>query len=114
LADLWSLVRHLSLLSLVLGIGLLPAAYGLAAREHAGHRAALERRLASEAQKHAGDLDGYFARARSIILLTANQPAFRHFDEQAGSRLGKVAAGGRNIADATVALRHRREPLAAR
>jgi diguanylate cyclase (GGDEF)-like protein len=101
-----ALVRHLSLLSLVLGIALLPAAYGLAAREHAGHRAALERRLASEAQKDAGDLDAYFARARSIILLTANEPAFRHFDEQPGSRLRKVAAGGRNIADATVALRY--------
>jgi diguanylate cyclase (GGDEF)-like protein len=99
-------VRHLSLLSLVLGFALLPAAYGLASREHANHRAALDRRLQSEAQTHAGDLDAYFARARSIILLTANVPAFRHFDEEPGARLRKLKGTDRSIADATAALRY--------
>ena len=43
-------------------------------------------------------------RARAAILLTANQPAFRHFDQQPGTQMQKVHAGGRNLADATAAL----------
>ena len=97
-------MRRLSLLALLVGIALVPLAYGLAAKEHDGQVADMRRNLAVEADSHAGDLDSYFLRARSAILLTANQPAFRHFDEQPGPLARKVRSGGRELADVTTAL----------
>ena len=97
-------MRRLSLLALLIGIALVPLAYGLAAKEHDRDVSQVRRELEAEADSHAGDLDAYFKRARSVILLTANQPAFRHFDEQPGSQPQKVHAGGRNLADVTAAL----------
>ena len=97
-------MRRLSLLALLIGIALVPLAYGLAAKEHDRDVSQVRRALEAEADSHAGDLDAYFKRARSVILLTANQPAFRHFDEQPGAQLQKVGAGGRNLADVTAAL----------
>src|SRR5215210_6332428 len=97
-------MRRLSLLALLIGIALVPLAYGLAAKEHDGNAADIRRNLAIEADSHAGDLDAYFMRARSAILLTANQPAFRHFDEEPGSQAEKVRAGGRELSDVTTAL----------
>jgi diguanylate cyclase (GGDEF)-like protein len=99
-------MRRLSLLALLVGIALVPIAYGLAANEHAAHAGDLRRQLGNEASAHAADIDAYFARARSMTLLTVNQPAFRRFDEQPGNRLTKIRAGGRNISDATAALRY--------
>jgi diguanylate cyclase (GGDEF)-like protein/putative nucleotidyltransferase with HDIG domain len=94
-------MRQFSLLACLLGIALMGAAYALAAGDHADRLDVLERGLADRAQAHTGDLDAYFDRARSAILLTANQPGFRAFDEQPGTRVQKVRSGGRNIADAT-------------
>jgi diguanylate cyclase (GGDEF)-like protein len=99
-------MRRLSLLALLVGIALVPIAYGLAAKEHDARAGALRRQLVNEAGAHASDIDAYFARARSMTLLTVNQPAFRRFDEQPGDRLAKIRAGGRNISDATDALRY--------
>jgi diguanylate cyclase (GGDEF)-like protein len=99
-------MRRLSLLALLVGIALVPIAYGLAANEHATRAGDLRRQLVNEAGAHAADIDAYFARARSMTLLTVNQPAFRRFDEQPGDRLAKIRAGGRNISDATAALRY--------
>ncbi len=92
------------MLALLVGIALVPLAYGLAAKEHDRDVADVRRNLAVEADSHAGDLDAYFTRARSAILLTANQPAFRHFDEQPGTQAEKVRSNGRNLADVTAAL----------
>jgi diguanylate cyclase (GGDEF)-like protein len=97
-------MRRLSLLALLIGIALVPLAYGLAANEHDRDVSQVRRALEAEADSHSGNLDAYFKRARSVILLTANQPAFRHFDEQPGPQLHKVRAGGRNLADVTAAL----------
>ncbi len=49
-------------------------------------------------------LEDYFARARSINLLTANNPAFGHFYELPGSRAAKVRAGGPVLDEANQAL----------
>jgi diguanylate cyclase (GGDEF)-like protein len=99
-------MRRLSLLALLVGIALVPIAYAVAANDHERRVGDLRRQLANEAGSHAADIDAYFARARSITLLTVNQPGFRRFDEQPGSRLEKVHARGRNISDATAALRY--------
>jgi diguanylate cyclase (GGDEF)-like protein len=98
-------MRRLSLVALLIGIALVPLAYGIAANEHDRRVSEMRRTLALRADEHAGKLDAYFLRARSVILLTANQPAFRHIDEAAGTRDQKVRAGGRDLADATAALR---------
>jgi diguanylate cyclase (GGDEF)-like protein len=97
-------MRRLSLFALLVGIALVPLAYAAAVREHDREQAETRRELAEDAEVHARQLEAYFERARAVILLTANQPAFRHFDEQPGTRLQKLRAGGRNIADATAAL----------
>jgi diguanylate cyclase (GGDEF)-like protein len=97
-------MRRLSLLAVLVGIALVPLAYAVAGSEHDRHIGDVRRGLGNEAGAHAADIDAYFARARSITLLTVNQPAFRRFDEQPGSRLEKVRAGGRNISDATAGL----------
>jgi diguanylate cyclase (GGDEF)-like protein len=99
-------VRRLSLLALLIGIALLPLVYGIAVNDHDRDVAEVRRTLAAAAASNAGQLDAYFQRARSVILLTANQPGFRHFDEEPGSRVQKVSAGGGNVADVTAALRY--------
>jgi diguanylate cyclase (GGDEF)-like protein len=50
--------------------------------------------LAHEAMEHAQILDAYFARASSVILLTANNPAFRQFYAEPGDRARRVRRGG--------------------
>jgi diguanylate cyclase (GGDEF)-like protein len=97
-------MRQFPLLACLLGIAVMGAAYALAAGDHADRMDVLQRGLADRAQAHTGDLNAYFDRARSAILLTANQPGFRGFDEQPGPRIRKVREGGRNIADATATM----------
>jgi diguanylate cyclase (GGDEF)-like protein len=97
-------MRRLSLVALLIGIALVPLAYGVAVKEHDRGIAETRRKLAEEAEVHARQLEAYFERARAVILLTANQPAFRHFDEQPGTRLEKLRAHGRELDDATAAL----------
>jgi diguanylate cyclase (GGDEF)-like protein len=99
-------MRRLSLAALLIGIALVPLAYGIAANDHERRVADTRRTLATKADEHAGELEAYFARARSVILLTANEPAFRHFDDEPGGLARKVRARGRNITDATAALRY--------
>jgi diguanylate cyclase (GGDEF)-like protein len=97
-------MRRLSLVALLIGIALVPLAYGVAVKEHDRAVAETRRKLAEEAEVHAQQLEAYFERARAVILLTANQPAFRHFDELPGTRLEKLRAHGRELDDATAAL----------
>jgi hypothetical protein len=49
-------------------------------------------------------LEDYFARARSIDLLTANNPAFRRFYRTPGDRIDKIRAGGPVLDEANEAL----------
>ena len=70
---------------LVVGIGLGVAGHGNAitrAQEALSHRAI----------EHAGRLDDYFARSRSNILLTAQNPAFRDFYAGTGTRERRLRA----------------------
>src|SRR5919206_3078513 len=62
-----------------------------------GHTRALTRErneLTHEAAEQAQQLTAYFTRASSIILLTANNAAFRQFYAQGGDRDRKVRRGG--------------------
>jgi hypothetical protein len=69
-------MRALSFAALIVGVILVPMALGLAKFDHDHEVSELERALVAETDEHGGALESYFARARSIILLTANSPAF--------------------------------------
>jgi hypothetical protein len=85
------------LVMLVIGVSV-----GLAGRATAADR---ERRaLAQQAAQQTQVLDEYVARASSIILITANNPAFAAFANAPGERADKLAAGGPAVDGANSAL----------
>jgi hypothetical protein len=63
-----------------------------------------DQQLATAVRRQAADLENYFERARSIILLTARNPAFARFYEEPGSRLAKIERKGRAIREVNDAL----------
>ena len=97
---------------LVLSIGLVPLLLGVTTLERQSRGqadAALDRALSNEAQAQATALDSYFARARSMILLAAQESAFRRFSELPGERLAKLKAGGPVVEKANHALAYLEE-----
>jgi hypothetical protein len=60
--------------------------------------------LSSQAAVQAAALDGYFERARAIVLLSARNPAFARFYAAPGARRAKILAGGDKIAQVNSAL----------
>jgi diguanylate cyclase (GGDEF)-like protein len=97
-------MRRFSFTVLLVAICLLPVGIGsgTSARSHA--RAALDGALANTASAQAQVLEDYFSRARSIDLLTAKNPAFRHFYRMPGERTAKIRAGGPVLDEANEAL----------
>jgi signal transduction histidine kinase len=80
---------------LVLAIGLVPLVVGsVVIQRQKAHEAAhtLDRTLTADAHSGSADLAAYFDRARSVALLTADNPVFRDFYELHGrSRVGDPA-----------------------
>lgn len=72
-------VRAVPLIALIAGIALLPLSVAVAVIEHAHDEAAVDRSLTVEADEHAGKLEAYFQRARPVVLVTAQNPAFADF-----------------------------------
>jgi diguanylate cyclase (GGDEF)-like protein len=87
-------MRRFSFSVLLVAICLLPVGIGSGASAHSHAVAALDGALANTAGAQAQVLEDYFSRARSIDLLTANNPAFRDFYELPGGRAAKVRRGG--------------------
>jgi hypothetical protein len=73
---------------------LLPVGIGSGTSAHSHAVAALDGALANTAAAQAQVLEDYFSRARSIDLLTANNPAFGDFYALPGDRAAKIRAGG--------------------
>jgi diguanylate cyclase (GGDEF)-like protein len=96
-------------IALVLAIALLSIAVGAAAADHARERDSLDRALTTEAREQAAELQDYFARARSLTLVTANNPAYRQFYELPGSRRERIRAGGRIVEEAERGLSYLEE-----
>jgi hypothetical protein len=94
-------MRSLSFAALIVGVLLIPTALGMAKRDHDRNESELERTLVAEADEHGGALESYFARARSIILLTANSPAFANVLAEPGTRVEKVRRHGRSLREVT-------------
>src|SRR4051794_20022819 len=94
-------MRAVSLTGLIMGVCLIPSALGVAKLDHDRRLSELDRALVAETDEHGGALDNYFARAHSVVLLTANSPAFGHVLAEPGSRETKVRRQSRNLADVT-------------
>src|SRR5215210_1582273 len=101
--------RAIPLIALPFAIGLLSVAIGAAAVEHGRERESLERALKAEARAQDQKLENYFARARSLTQITANNPAFRKFYEQRAERADKVFSGGRVVKETQQALSYLEE-----
>ena len=97
-------MRALSLAGLITGVLLIPTALGLAKLDHDRKVSEIERTLVAETDEHGGALDDYFARARSIVLLTANSPAFANVLAEPGTREEKVRRQSRSVREATHSL----------
>jgi len=97
-------VRPATWLALVVGVVLLAGSIGLGVREQSERRHATDQALTSKARDEAGQLEAYFARARSINLITAHNPVFAEFYSGPGDRVARVKAHGRAIRGAENAL----------
>src|SRR4051794_30703832 len=94
-------MRAVSFAALILGVILIPTALGVARIDHDRDADQVERMLVAETEEHGGALDSYFDRARSVVLLTANSPAFANVLAEPGTRAEKVRRQGRSIAEVT-------------
>jgi hypothetical protein len=81
--------RAVPLVALILAIALLVVAVGAAAVDHGRKRDSLDRALKAEVREQSQRLDNYFARARSLTQITANNPAYREFYVRPGERVEK-------------------------
>src|SRR3954470_8280577 len=97
-------MRVISFSALVVGLCLVPSALGVAKLEHDRRLSELDRTLLAETDEHTGALDNYFERAHSVVLLTANAPAFARVLAEPGSRAQKVRRQSRNLLDVTQQL----------
>src|SRR3954453_18317307 len=97
-------MRVFSLTALVVGICLIPSAVGVAKLDHDRRLSELDRTLRADTDEHGDALDSYFERAHSIVLLTANGPAFGRVLAEPGSTGQKVRRYSRNLADVTQQL----------
>jgi diguanylate cyclase (GGDEF)-like protein len=92
--------RLAPLLAVVAAIGLLSVAVAAAASEHSRERDALDRTLRGEAAEHAQKLEHYFQRARSLTLVTANNPAYAGFYADPRPRVEKIVSGDQTVREA--------------
>jgi diguanylate cyclase (GGDEF)-like protein len=86
------LVRAVTYLALAAGVALLAVSIGLGLRDHGEKQRTSDQALTSKAADQATKLEEYFARARSIMLITAQNPSFRSFYSDPGSRRNKIEA----------------------
>jgi diguanylate cyclase (GGDEF)-like protein len=93
-------MRAFSFAALIVGVLLIPTALGLARLDHARDVSEVERALVAETDEHGSALESYFDRSRSIVLLTANSPAFAQVLAEPGTRLQKARRADGGLRDA--------------
>jgi signal transduction histidine kinase/DNA-binding response OmpR family regulator len=96
--------RGLPFATLVLAILLLPASLGFAYFQVARARNAMNQSLTTAASQEAIGLANYFDRARAIMLLTGQNPAFTDFYAAAGTREQKIRGDVPALRKATTSL----------
>src|SRR4029079_18744959 len=72
--------------------------------DRADRRAVTDRALSNDVGEEAAEVEAYFARSRTINLITVQNPAFREFYAAPGPRSAKVRARGQAIREAENAL----------
>jgi diguanylate cyclase (GGDEF)-like protein len=87
-------VRTVTFVAAIAAVVLLGASIGLGFRGLHEKRTATDLALSNKADAASTQIDEYFARARSIMLITSHNPAYRDFYTAPGSRLAKVEARG--------------------
>jgi diguanylate cyclase (GGDEF)-like protein len=97
-------MRRWLLVLLVGAVCLLVVGIGLGVSQHGKAITRRQEALSHRAVEQARRLDDYFARSRSIILLTAQNPAFGDFYAMPGSREQRVRAGGPTLDRVNAAL----------
>ena len=88
-----------SVAALLAGIVLIAVSLGSTIVQHDRQAESRKRALQNEARSQSERLDNYYARARSLALITARNPGFRNFYAEPGSRTEKIRSG--NAASAT-------------
>lgn len=86
--------RLLGLAAMIFSVLLLASTGVYAHQQHSRAVEQLDRSLTVAAEDQASSLRGYLERARSIVLVTANNPVFAQFYEEPGSRTEKIERGG--------------------
>jgi signal transduction histidine kinase len=81
-------------LAAVVGVALICAGVVLGAVQVSDRRQAVEHTLSTAVDREVEALNGYFDNARTIMLLTAHNPAYESFYRTPGDRLSRVVAGG--------------------
>ena len=79
-------MRVASFMALIVGVLLIPIAFGMAKFDRDRDVSELERTLVAETDEHGGSLESYFARARAVVLLTGNSPSFAKVLAEPGTR----------------------------
>ncbi len=90
--------------ALVAGVVLVGASVGWSIVSGRAAGPALDRQLLREDRKQVQAVNEYFDRARDLMLLAAQNPAFADFYGSPGGRAEKVAAGNRYLDDAAGSL----------
>ena len=90
-------MRAVALLAVGLGVFLLAGSIALGVSNKSDQQRRTDQRLSATAGDEASRLEAYFERSRSVILLTAHNPAFRAFYADAGQRVDKVRTRTRSI-----------------
>src|SRR4051812_30238889 len=99
-------MRVPAFVALIVGVLLVPTTLGGAKLDRDRDRAQLERSLVAATEAHGGALENYFTRSRSVVLLTANSPAFADVLAAPGTRAEKVRRNGRALRDVIHHLRY--------
>jgi diguanylate cyclase (GGDEF)-like protein len=99
-------MRTVSFAALIVGVMLIPTAIGLAKLDRDREVSALKRALIAETEEHGGAVESYFSRARSVVLLTANSPAFARVLGEPGTRAEKLRRQDQALRDVTRHLRY--------
>jgi len=99
-------MRVPAFVALIVGVIIVPTTLGVAKLDRDRDRSQLERSLVAETEAHGGALESYFTRSQSVVLLTANSPAFAEFLAAPGTRPEKLRRNGRALRDVVHHLRY--------
>lgn len=99
-------MHRLSLAALALALLLLPGSLVLAGFTATRDRDAQDRVLAHEAAQQRQALAAYFERARAVVLVTAQNPAFARLYHDPARRQETVRRGGATMTEIAAALRY--------